>query len=192
VQPTVSSTERITVSLDRPVAPDPYALLPAVGSFTVSSTDVTHGKQVDLTHVYGPDAPGGANQSPALSWSGFPDGTASFVVNCFDPDAPTPSGFWHWTVVDIPATVTELARGAGNTAPALPAGAFHVANDFGTAGYDGPAPPPGDQVHRYFFVVHAVDVPTLGVDPSASATVVAFNLVFHTLARAILVPEFAY
>ena len=47
-------------------------------------------------------------------------------------------------------------------------------------------------MHRYFFVVHAVDVPTLGVDASASATVVAFNLVFHTLARAILVPVFAY
>jgi Raf kinase inhibitor-like YbhB/YbcL family protein len=180
------------MSLERPVAPDPYALLPAVGSFTVSSSDVTHGKPVDLTHVYGPDAPGGGNQSPALSWSGFPEGTASFVVNCFDPDAPTPAGFWHWTVVDIPASVTELQRGAGNSAPALPAGAFHVPNDFGTVGYDGPAPPQGDQVHRYYFVVHAVDVPTLGVDPSASATVVAFNLAFHTLARAILVPEFSY
>ena len=197
------------MSLERPVAPDPYALLPAVGSFTVSSPDVTHGGRVELTHVYGPDAPGGANQSPALSWSGFPEGTASFVVNCFDPDAPTPAGFWHWTVVDIPAAVTELAplltsrpRGLAQAAhPAL--GTLRdtddtaairnaAATDFGTAGYDGPAPPPGDQVHRYFFVVHAVDVPTLGVDASASATVVAFNLVFHTLARAILVPEFAY
>ncbi len=180
------------MSLERPVAPDPYALLPAVGSFAVSSTDVANGKPMSLTHVYGPDAPGGENQSPALSWSGFPEGTASFAVSCFDPDAPTPSGFWHWTVVDIPADVTELVRGAGNSAAALPAGAFHVGNDFGTAGYDGPAPPPGDQVHRYFFVVHAVDVPTLGVDANATATVVAFNLVFHTLARAILVPEFSY
>ena len=180
------------MSLERPVAPDPYALLPAVGSFTVTSSDITDGEPVDLRYVLGPDAPGGANESPALSWSGFPSGTGSFVVSCFDPDAPTPSGFWHWTVVDIPVEVTDIARGAGGPSGTLPAGAFHVANDFGTVGYDGPAPPPGDQVHRYFFVVHAVDVPTLGVDATASPTVVSFNLAFHTLARAILVPQFSY
>ena len=180
------------MGLDRPVAPDPYALLPAVGSFILSSPDIADGQPVDLEFVYGPDAPGGKNSSPGLSWSGFPKETQSFAVSCFDPDAPTPSGFWHWSVVDIPATVTELVCGAGNLAPALPTGAFHVANDFGTAGYDGPAPPPGDQVHRYFFVVHAVDVPSLGVDPDTSATAVSFNLAFHTLARAILVPVFSY
>ena len=180
------------MSLDRPVAPDPYALLPEVGSFTVSSPDVSQGEQIALEYVYGPDAPGGGNQSPALQWSGFPTGTQSFAVSCFDPDAPTPSGFWHWTVVDIPADVTGLERGAGTAGGALPGKAFQVANDFGTVGYDGPAPPPGDQVHRYFFVVHAVDVATLGVGGDTSATAVSFNLVFHTLARAILVPEFAY
>jgi len=179
------------MSLDRPVAPDPYALLPVVGSFTLTSPDIADGQPVDLEFV-GADGPGGNNQSPALAWSGFPDGTRSFAVSCFDPDAPTPSGFWHWTVVDIPVEVTELARGAGNSAAALPSGAFHVANDINTVGYDGPAPPPGDQVHRYYFVVHAVDVPTLGVDASTSSTAVAFNLVFHTLARAILVPVFSY
>lgn len=178
------------MSLDRPVAPDPYALLPVVDTFAVTSTDIADGKSIDVAYVYGPGAPGGGNQSPALSWSGFPAGTRSFAVSCFDPDAPTPSGFWHWSVVDIPATVTSLARGAGNTD--LPEDAFQVANDFGTVGYDGPAPPQGDQVHRYFFVVHAVDVPKLGVDASTSATAVSFNLVFHTLARAILVAEFSF
>lgn len=180
------------MSLDRPVTPDPYGLLPEVGSFTVSSPDIADGQVVAPEFRYGPDAPGGQNVSPALSWSGFPADTASFAVSCFDPDAPTPAGFWHWTVVDIPATVTELARGAGSAGGSLPDGAFHVRNDFGTAGYDGPAPPQGDQVHRYFFVVHAVDVPKLGPDDSVGATVIAFNLVFHTLARAIITPVFAY
>lgn len=181
------------MSLDRPVAPDPYQLLPAVAAFTVTSADMTDGRQLDRRFVYGPEDPGGDNQSPALAWSGFPDGTRSFAVSCFDPDAPTPSGFWHWSAVDLPVSVTELARGAGSgEGEDLPAGAFHVANDFGNSRYDGAAPPPGDQLHRYFFVVHAVDVPTLGVTPSTGATAVAFNLVFHTLARAILTPVFSY
>ncbi len=183
---------KIDVTLDRPVAPDPYALLPQVGSFTVSSPDIADGQVVAPEFRFGPDGPGGGNVSPALSWSGFPEDTQSFTVSCFDPDAPTPSGFWHWTVVDIPATVTELAQGAGNPGGSLPDSAFHVPNDFGTVGYDGPTPPPGDQVHRYFFVVHAVDVPKLGPDASAGATVISFNLVFHTLARAIVTPVFSY
>jgi Raf kinase inhibitor-like YbhB/YbcL family protein len=182
----------IAVSLDRPVAPDPYSLLPEVGSFTVSSPDIADGQVVGPEFRYGPDAPGGQNISPALSWSGFPPDTQSFAVSCFDPDAPTPSGFWHWTVVDLPATVTELPRGAGSAGGSLPDGAFHVRNDFGNAGYDGPAPPRGDQVHRYFFVVHAVDVPRLGPDASAGPTVISFNLVFHTLARAVITPVFSY
>src|SRR4029079_18114567 len=168
-------------SLDRPTAPLPYDLLPKTASFTVNSTDITDGTQMDIKTAH--DSAGGQNLSPQLSWSGAPEGTRSYMVSCFDPDAPTPSGFWHWTVVDLPATVTELPRGAGSAGGSLPDGAFHVRNDFGNAGYDGPAPPQGDQVHRYFFVVHAVDVPTLGVDAGSSASFGSFNLAFHTRAR---------
>lgn len=124
------------------------------------------------------------NTSPQLSWSGAPDGTQSYVVTCFDPDAPTPCGYWHWVLVDVPADVTSLDAGAA--AGDLPGRAFHVRNDAGELGFAGAAPPEGDRPHRYYFVVHAVSEPSLGVDDSVSPAVVSFNLAFKTLARAIV------
>jgi hypothetical protein len=171
------------MSLDRPVAPDPYSMLPAVPGFTLTSEGVADGQPMDQRFVHG--SAGGQNVSPQLSWSGFPAATRSFVVSCLDPDAPTGSGFWHWMAVGLPAAVTSLAAGAD-----LPEGAFCVRNDFGERGYGGPAPPPGDRPHRYFFVVHAVDVDRLDVTPDVSPAVVAFNLAFHTLARATLTPTY--
>ena len=167
------------MSLDRPVAPNPYDLLPQVASFRVTSADVTDGAPLKDDQV----ADGG-NTSPQLSWSGAPEGTQSYVVTCFDPDAPTPSGFWHWVLVDLPADVTSLDTGAA--ANTLPGKAFHVRNDGGQQGFMGAAPPKGDMPHRYFYVVHAVSEPSLGVDDSASPAVVSFNLAFKTLARAVM------
>jgi Raf kinase inhibitor-like YbhB/YbcL family protein len=177
------------VSLERTRAVNPYDYLPPVPSFTVTSTDIVDGEQLPLRHVY--TAAGGQNVSPQLSWSGAPEGTLSYAVTCFDPDAPTPSGFWHWLVVDLPASVTSLEAGAGASDAALPGG-FHIRTDFGSADYGGSAPPQGDMPHRYFFVVHAVDVDTLAVEASASPAVVSFNLAFHTLARAIITPTYAH
>jgi Raf kinase inhibitor-like YbhB/YbcL family protein len=167
------------MSLDRPVAPNPYELLPSVPSFTLTSTDVQDGQPLKDDQVADK-----GNTSPQLSWSGAPEGTESYVVTCFDPDAPTPSGFWHWVLVDLPADVTSLDAGAstGN----LPANAFHVRNDGGTKDFMGAAPPQGDMPHRYFFVVHAVGQESLGVDSDASPAVVSFNLAFKTLGRAII------
>lgn len=167
------------MSIERPVSPNPYDLLPPTATFTVTSTDVTDGEPLKDDQVAAK-----GNTSPQLSWSGAPEGTQSYVVTCFDPDAPTPSGFWHWSLVDIPADVTSLDTGA--SAGDLPGNAFHVRNDGGEAGFMGAAPPEGDQVHRYFFVVHAVGEPSLGVDADASNAVVSFNLAFKTLGRAII------
>jgi len=173
--------------LERPVTPDPYDLLPRVASFEVSSTDVRDGQPLDDAQV----AHAG-NTSPQLSWSGAPAGTKSFTVTCFDPDAPTPSGFWHWVLVDLPADVTSLATNAGALDGELPGNAFMCRNDAGTLDFTGAAPPQGDQVHRYFFVVHAVSHETLGVDSTASPAVVSFNLAFKSTARAILTGTFAH
>jgi Raf kinase inhibitor-like YbhB/YbcL family protein len=178
------------MSLERPVAPDPYSLLPATGSFSVTSTDVRDGEQLPMSAVHG--SAGGENISPQLSWSGFPEGTRSFVVTCFDPDAPVPGGFWHWIAVNLPVTTTELPAGAGAGDASLPGDAFHVRNDMSSRDFCGAAPPQGDHPHRYYFVVHAVDVDALEVDENASAAVVSFNLAFHTLARAIMTPTYQH
>jgi Raf kinase inhibitor-like YbhB/YbcL family protein len=177
----------VAMSLNRPIAEDPYAKLPELPTFTLTSTDVSDGQPLSDDQV----ADGG-NTSPQLSWSGFPDETKSFVVTCFDPDAPTPSGFWHWVAVDIPADVTELPTGAGADDDSLPGKAFHVAGDTGVAGFAGAAPPPGDHVHRYYFVVHAVGEETLGVDSGSSPAAVSFNLAFKALARAVLVGTYQH
>ena len=169
------------MSLDRPVTPDPYPLLPEVPAFDVSSADVVDGRPLADDHVADK-----GDTSPHLAWSGAPERTRSFVVTCFDPDAPTPSGFWHWVVVDLPADTTELPTGAGSSDDTLPGSAFHVRNDMGTHSFTGAAPPEGDQVHRYFFAVHAVSEEKLGVDRDATPAVVSFNLAFKTLGRAIL------
>ncbi|MDO4258781.1 MAG: YbhB/YbcL family Raf kinase inhibitor-like protein [Actinomycetaceae bacterium] len=165
----------------RPIAPDPYESLPEVPSFTLTSRDLTDGQAMPSAQVAA-----GGNTSPHLEWSGEPEGTQSFLLTCFDPDAPTPAGWWHWTIVDIDARVHEIATGAGESDLHLDGAAFHLRADHGQASYLGAAPPPGDRPHRYIFAIHALDVPTLGLDDEATATMASFHALFHTIGRATL------
>ena len=122
-----------------------------------------------------------------MNWTKPPVGTKSFVLNVFDPDAPTGSGFWHWAVYNIPASATGLPRGAGNAAATLPAPAFGGTTDLldtGTTGgngnYGGPCPPAGDQPHRYIFTLYALSVDDVqvagGVPRTGTAGLYSFAL----------------
>ena len=168
---------------------DPFARHPEVPSFTVESTTVSDGDawgQPQMSGAFG--VPGGEDRSPQVSWSGAPDGTKSYAVTVYDPDAPTGSGFWHWAVANIPADVDSLPEGAGDdTGSGLPDGATQYRNDAGQARFVGAAPPGGHGEHRYFVTVYAVDVEDLGVPAEASPAFLGFNLFGHTLARANMV-----
>lgn len=166
---------------DRPIAPDPYELLPQIPAFSLTSPAFAAGQRL-------PDRFTGLNEnkSPELQWKGFPAETKSFLVTCFDPDAPTPSGFWHWTMW-VPGSCTHLPENAGADETLLPAGAVVFRHDGSRLGYTGPKPPVGDRVHRYYFAVNALDTDELPVSEQASCASVAFNTLFHTLARGVLV-----
>ncbi|MBX3477634.1 MAG: YbhB/YbcL family Raf kinase inhibitor-like protein [Brevundimonas sp.] len=143
-------------------------------TFTLTSNDITDGGVLPDAQVKA-----GGNSSPHLKWSGAPEGTKSYAITCYDPDAPTGSGFWHWTVANIPADVAEIPSGGP-----VPAGAVEGRTDYGEPGFGGAAPPPGHGPHRYIFTVFAVDVERLDVTPDNSGAVFGFNLHFHTLAKA--------
>jgi len=170
----------------------PLLLLPALlcvsavyaADFTLSSNQISEGKPLNAMQVYQGFGCNGGNVSPQLSWRGAPAGTKSFAITAYDPDAPTGSGWWHWTVVNLPASTHELASGAGSHGGALPAAAIQGRTDFGTSGYGGACPPKGDKPHHYQFTVWALKVAKLPVDANASGAMVGFMLNANALAKA--------
>jgi hypothetical protein len=154
-----------------------------VSAFELSSLDVVEGHKMSSEQVYKGFGCNGGNFSPALRWKDAPQDTRSFAVTVYDPDAPTGSGWWHWVVYDIPATVTTLAGGAMVKA-ALPVAAKQGRNDFGERNFGGACPPAGDKPHRYIFTVHALKVEKLGVAEDASAALIGFMINSYSLGRA--------
>ncbi len=153
--------------------------------FRLFSDDLQDGARMPMAQVANIMGHQGSNISPHLGWSGAPEGTRSFVLTVFDPDAPTGSGWWHWNVVNIPANVHVLPRGCGSAQAALPAGAVQTRGDTGTSDYTGAAPPPGP-AHRYIFTIHALKVDALPLDAQASGAMVGFMVHMNSLGSASL------
>ncbi|PAT72668.1 kinase inhibitor, partial [Klebsiella pneumoniae] len=120
------------------------------------SHDLQDGGKLPNRHVFNGMGYDGDNISPHLMWDDVPAGTKSFVVTCYDPDAPTGSGWWHWVVANLPADTRVLPQGAGSGQAELPEEAFRPAPILvrqATA-----ARAPKGETHRYIFTVHALDV----------------------------------
>lgn len=147
------------------------------------SQDFNDGDKLPERQVFNGMGYSGDNLSPHLAWDDVPPGTKSFVLTCYDPDAPTGSGWWHWGVANLPADTRVLPQGAGSGVAELPSGSVQTRTDFGKAGYGGAAPPKGES-HRYVFTVYALDVEKLEVDENASGAMLGFNVHFHQLGSA--------
>lgn len=154
-------------------------------TFTLTSKDL--GGEASKIQEFNGFGCSGENQSPELSWKNAPEGTKSFAITMYDPDAPTGSGFWHWIVFDIPANVTELVTNAGTKNNLIPKGAIQSITDYGIKGFGGPCPPVGHGFHQYIITVYALKTDKLGTDANTNPAVVGFNLWNQTLAKASIV-----
>ncbi|MEA2825542.1 MAG: hypothetical protein QOF03_2024 [Alphaproteobacteria bacterium] len=160
------------------------------GTLMLTSAEAADGKMMAMEQVLNGFGCSGGNVSPGLKWSAPPAGTKSFALTLFDPDAPTGSGWWHWVVVDIPASVRELPKGIGKSGTVtLPGGARQTRTDFGASGYGGPCPPPG-KPHRYVITLTALDIDKLPVPDDASGALVGFNVGAHSLAKGTITAQY--
>ena len=155
--------------------------------FRLTSPDLKEQGKIANKHVYSGFGCSGGNTSPELHWENAPKETKSFAVTVYDPDAPTGSGWWHWVIFNIPATVHMLPANAGKPdGEAALEGSIQSVTDFGQPGYGGPCPPAGDKPHRYIFTVYALKVDQLPLKKDASGAMVGCNLNQNALAKASL------
>ena len=155
--------------------------------FAVTSAEIRNNGRIADEQVFNNFGCQGGNVSPALQWKDAPAGAKSFAITVYDPDAPTGSGWWHWVMFNVPASVTSIVKGAGDPAASLtPAGAIQSRTDFGKPGYGGPCPPAGDKPHRYQITVYALKVDKLPLDETAPAAMVGFYLHQNLIQKAVL------
>ncbi len=151
--------------------------------FKLTIPGASDGGALSLAQVYNSFGCEGSNLSPALTWGTPPAGTQSLAVTVFDPDAPTGSGWWHWTVANIPATEKGLKANAGDpTAGTLPAAATMGRTDYGVAAFGGACPPQGDKPHRYQFTVWALKTPNMPVNEQTSGAMAGYMINRNALA----------
>ncbi len=167
-----------------------YSVMAKSPELTVTSSDFKEGEALSVDHVYQGFGCEGGNLSPQLSWSGAPEGTKSYIVTAYDPDAPTGSGWWHWTAFNIPASVTSLDGGIGKIAK-LPEGAIEGKTDYASNGFGGACPPKGDEAHRYIFTVYAMPDATLPIDANAPGAMVGFFANNQSLAKGQITAKYA-
>lgn len=160
-------------------------------AFEVTSTSMRDGGMLTQAQVFSGFGCQGQNISPQIAWRNPPVGTKSFAVTFYDPDAPTGSGWWHWTVFNIPATENSLLQGAGVAgSKQLPAGAVQGRTDYGAAGFGGACPPAGRKPHRYQLTVWALNTEQLPLDEQASGAMVGFMLNAHAIGQAHLTARY--
>lgn len=158
--------------------------------FTLSSPDITG--QLSNKQVLNGFGCSGENISPKLNWENAPEGTKSFAVTVYDPDAPTGSGWWHWIIFDIPANIHSLKMNAGNVkAPIAPKGSIQSTSSFGQPGFGGACPPQGGNPHQYIFTIYALKIDKLGLKANATPALVGFYLGPNVLAKASIVAYYS-
>ncbi|WP_244918398.1 YbhB/YbcL family Raf kinase inhibitor-like protein [Phaeobacter gallaeciensis] len=146
--------------------------------FILSSPELASGQSIPAKYYWNNFGCSGENARPELSWSGAPEGTKSFALTFYDKDAPTGSGFWHWSVYNIPLNATGIGTD-------IPKGAIENNTDLNQPGFFGPCPPVG-RTHSYVYTVYALSVPSLDLPENASAALAGFFYNSNTLATATL------
>lgn len=155
-------------------------------TFTLHSK--TLGGNATLTEEFNGFGCVGENTSPQLSWSNPPEGTKSFAITMYDPDAPTGSGWWHWVVFDIPSDIKSIVEGAGDISKKLmPKNTIQSITNYGAPGYGGPCPPENHGIHQYIITVHALKVDKLGLDANTNPAIVGYYIWNNTIAKTSIV-----